>query len=114
LWSYVKSSVLFTPSVCILHTLCLRVQARGAISLAIAHIATEVAIALRGIYLAALFAPMLLMSPLVFYWGVGRPQWLLLFRWTLENAGPAFIKWGQWGSTRPDLFPRCALGERGI
>jgi predicted unusual protein kinase regulating ubiquinone biosynthesis (AarF/ABC1/UbiB family) len=88
-------------------------QARGAISVAIAHVATEVAIALRGIYLAALFAPMLLMSPLVFYWGVGRPQWLLLFRWTLEKAGPAFIKWGQWGSTRPDLFPRdiCAALE---
>lgn len=58
-------------------------------------------------YLAALFAPLLLSSPLVFSWGVGRPQWLLLLRWTLEQAGPAFIKWGQWGSTRPDLFPRC-------
>lgn len=27
-------------------------------------------------------------------------------RWTLKKAGPAFMKWGQWGSTRPDLFPR--------
>ena len=26
-------------------------------------------------------------------------------RWTLERAGPAFIKWGQWSATRPDLFP---------
>eukprot|EP00891_Asterochloris_glomerata_P006606 jgi/Astpho2/6606/fgenesh1_pm.00101_%23_7_t len=25
--------------------------------------------------------------------------------WTLERAGPAFIKWGQWAATRPDLFP---------
>jgi aarF domain-containing kinase len=23
----------------------------------------------------------------------------------MENAGPAFIKWGQWGSTRYDLLP---------
>lgn len=81
-------------------------QARGAISFALSHIASEVSIALRGVYLAALFAPLLLSSPLVFSWGVGRHQWLLLLRWTLEQAGPAFIKWGQWGSTRPDLFPR--------
>jgi len=88
-------------------------EARGAISFALVHLATELAIALRGIYLAALFTPMLLTSPLVFYWGVGRPAWLQLLRWTLEKAGPAFIKWGQWGSTRPDLFPRdiCAALE---
>ena len=24
--------------------------------------------------------------------------------WTVERAGPAFIKWGQWAATRPDLF----------
>lgn len=30
---------------------------------------------------------------------------LQLVRWTLERAGPAFIKWGQWAATRPDLFP---------
>jgi aarF domain-containing kinase len=88
-------------------------QARGAISLALAQFATELAIALRGLYLAALFTPLLLTSPLVFYWGIGRPDWLQLLRWTLEKAGPAFIKWGQWGSTRPDMFPRdvCAALE---
>jgi aarF domain-containing kinase len=28
--------------------------------------------------------------------------------------GPAFIKWGQWASTRPDLFPQdlCAALEK--
>ena len=50
-------------------------------------------------------------------WGKGvphQPSWLelarslscmQLVRWTLERAGPAFIKWGQWSATRPDLFP---------
>ncbi|KAL2475449.1 Protein kinase superfamily protein [Abeliophyllum distichum] len=30
---------------------------------------------------------------------------------TLERAGPAFIKWGQWAATRPDLFPRDLCTE---
>uniref|UniRef100_A0A0E0Q9T6 ABC1 atypical kinase-like domain-containing protein n=1 Tax=Oryza rufipogon TaxID=4529 RepID=A0A0E0Q9T6_ORYRU len=34
-----------------------------------------------------------------------RRRWLRLVRRTLEIAGPAFIKWGQWAATRPDLFP---------
>jgi len=31
--------------------------------------------------------------------------WLRLLRRTLEIAGPAFIKWGQWAATRHDIFP---------
>eukprot|EP00879_Flechtneria_rotunda_P001028 GHRR01001165.1.p1 GENE.GHRR01001165.1~~GHRR01001165.1.p1 ORF type:complete len:760 (+),score=252.82 GHRR01001165.1:251-2530(+) len=81
-------------------------NARGAISLALNRLGTELAIALRGMYLMALFIPVLLSAPAVFSWGIGRERWLNLLRWTLEQAGPAFIKWGQWGSTRPDLFPR--------
>lgn len=79
---------------------------RGAISLALAALGEELAIALRGAYLALLFAPLLLTAPLALQAGLHRPAWLELLRWTLEQAGPAFIKWGQWGSTRPDLFPR--------
>eukprot|EP00775_Hariotina_reticulata_P001577 gene1577-1918_t len=78
----------------------------GAISFALQRLGNELAIALRGLYLMTLFTPAVLGAPLVFYFGVGREQWLQLLRWTLEQAGPAFIKWGQWGSTRPDLFPR--------
>jgi aarF domain-containing kinase len=33
-----------------------------------------------------------------------RKTWLRLVHRTLEMAGPAFIKWGQWAATRPDLF----------
>eukprot|EP00951_Prasinocladus_malaysianus_P007341 scaffold52807_cov39-Prasinocladus_malaysianus.AAC.1 len=28
------------------------------------------------------------------------------FRRSLEAAGPAFIKWGQWAASRHDLFPK--------
>jgi aarF domain-containing kinase len=30
-----------------------------------------------------------------------------LLLWTMEQAGPAFIKWAQWSSSRPDLFPQA-------
>ncbi|KAI7743881.1 hypothetical protein M8C21_004864, partial [Ambrosia artemisiifolia] len=40
-----------------------------------------------------------------------RKSWLRLIRRTLEIAGPAFIKWGQWAATRPDLFPRDLCTE---
>ena len=32
-------------------------------------------------------------------------------RRTLELAGPAFIKWGQWAATRQDLFPPDMCAE---
>jgi predicted unusual protein kinase regulating ubiquinone biosynthesis (AarF/ABC1/UbiB family) len=71
--------------------------------------ADEARTLLRGLYLAALFCPAVLSAPCLAMlgWGgpQGRAQWVELVRWTLERAGPAFIKWGQWAATRPDLFP---------
>lgn len=61
---------------------------------------------LRLTYLLLLFAPVVLAAPLVGdFLGISRARWLRLLRWTLETAGPAFIKWGQWAATRHDLFP---------
>ncbi|KAL8112930.1 hypothetical protein AgCh_020299 [Apium graveolens] len=61
---------------------------------------------LRALYLAMLFSPSIVMAPFVDSLGVQyRKKWLQLVRFTLERAGPAFIKWGQWAATRPDLFP---------
>ncbi|KAK9803443.1 hypothetical protein WJX73_001415 [Symbiochloris irregularis] len=56
-------------------------------------------------FLFLLFLPLILSSPLCVGLGIGRASWVQLVRWTLERAGPAFIKWGQWAATRPDLFP---------
>ena len=38
-------------------------------------------------------------------------SWACVCRRTLEAAGPAFMKWGQWAATRADLFPPDMCGE---
>ncbi|CAI0467861.1 unnamed protein product [Linum tenue] len=61
----------------------------------------------RAFYLTILFTPSIVMAPFVDLFGPGfRRYWLHVVLRTLERAGPAFIKWGQWAATRPDLFPR--------
>ncbi|VFQ88983.1 unnamed protein product [Cuscuta campestris] len=60
---------------------------------------------LRGIYLTILFTPSITMAPFADAFGPRfRKLWLEVIHRTLERAGPAFIKWGQWAATRPDLF----------
>lgn len=69
----------------------------------------------RGIFLFCLFLPVLASSPaLLIEKEVYRQAWLDLLLWTMEGAGPAFIKWGQWAATRPDLFPAdiCSTLEK--
>ncbi|KVH89585.1 probable serine/threonine-protein kinase abkC [Cynara cardunculus var. scolymus] len=66
----------------------------------------------RALYLAILFSPSIAMAPFAEYFGSSsRKRWLRIVRRTLEIAGPAFIKWGQWAATRPDLFPRDLCTE---
>lgn len=50
---------------------------------------------LRGMYLMLLFMPVIMLSPICVGLGWGWHSWVELIRWTLERAGPAFIKWGQ-------------------
>nr|CAD1839146.1 unnamed protein product [Ananas comosus var. bracteatus] len=67
---------------------------------------------LRSIYLATLFSPIIVMAPFADALGSRyRRTWLILVHRTLEKAGPAFIKWGQWAATRPDLFPGDLCSE---
>ncbi|XP_026449049.1 uncharacterized aarF domain-containing protein kinase 2-like [Papaver somniferum] len=66
----------------------------------------------RSMYLAILFSPSIAMAPFADCMGENfRKIWLHIVRVTLEKAGPAFIKWGQWAATRPDLFPRDLCTE---
>nr|GMD49143.1 probable serine/threonine-protein kinase abkC [Ipomoea batatas]GMD56472.1 probable serine/threonine-protein kinase abkC [Ipomoea batatas] len=67
---------------------------------------------LRAFYLAVLFSPSIVMAPFVDVFGPRYMQiWLQVVRQTLEKAGPAFIKWGQWAATRPDLFTSSLCTE---
>ncbi|XP_010694450.1 ABC1 family protein C21C3.03, mitochondrial isoform X2 [Beta vulgaris subsp. vulgaris] len=71
-----------------------------------------ITIFLRAIYLAVIFSPCIVMAPFADSLGVEfREAWLRVLRCTLEKAGPAFIKWGQWAATRPDLFPQDICTE---
>lgn len=66
----------------------------------------------RAIYLSILFSPSIIMAPFADTFGPSyRKMWLRVVHSTLEKAGPAFIKWGQWAATRPDLFPTDLCNE---
>ncbi|KAL8167839.1 hypothetical protein V2J09_009338 [Rumex salicifolius] len=67
---------------------------------------------LRTFYLTVLFSPCIVMAPFADTFGIEfRRFWLHIVHQTLERAGPAFIKWGQWAATRPDLFPTDLCAE---
>lgn len=66
----------------------------------------------RAIYLGFLFTPCIALAPFSDSLGPEfRKVWLRMVHLTLERAGPAFIKWGQWAAARPDLFPRDLCAE---
>jgi aarF domain-containing kinase len=59
----------------------------------------------RFVSLSLTFLPAILMSPLLlFNHQTYTDYWMVLVKSCLEKAGPAFIKYGQWAATRPDLF----------
>jgi predicted unusual protein kinase regulating ubiquinone biosynthesis (AarF/ABC1/UbiB family) len=59
----------------------------------------------RAVHLSILFSPVICLAPVLLQWEGGCAIWYRLLRQTLELAGAAFIKWGQWASTRYDVFP---------
>jgi aarF domain-containing kinase len=83
--------------------------AEGSLTLAqlnalVSRLAEEITLVQRGVFLFFLFIPMLVTAPVLLLTDKHRDNWLKLMIWTIEHAGPAFIKWGQWAATRPDLF----------
>lgn len=77
------------------------------VTLLVSAVVDAFVLLVRAIYLAILFSPSMMMAPFADSCGPEfRKIWLHVVHRTLEKAGPAFIKWGQWAATRPDLFPR--------
>jgi len=70
----------------------------------LAHVWNELCIWLRLCRLTFYFLPLFLMYPLTSLNESLWRLWLRYLRHSLESCGPAFIKWGQWASTRRDLF----------
>ncbi|XP_024370944.1 ABC1 family protein YPL109C, mitochondrial [Physcomitrium patens] len=68
----------------------------------------------RACWLAVIFIPFIVIASLLYFvstflsatWAeyIQCMVWVML-RYCLEQGGAAFIKWGQWSSTREDLFP---------
>jgi aarF domain-containing kinase len=78
------------------------------------HLKEKVMTVLRSIHLAFLFTPALIFAPLTYLKSCPmwyKKFWYAMIRKTLEFAGPAFIKWGQWASTRYDVFPAVLCHE---
>lgn len=63
----------------------------------------------RTLYLFYVFAPAIFTAFLAFFIPSFRnPYWYRMLTRGISYAGAAFIKWGQWSSTRPDIFPVSA------
>lgn len=60
---------------------------------------------LRALYLLCIFFPVYTTAIWAYLFSWFRPVWFQLLFMAVENSGAAFIKWGQWSSTRPDMFP---------
>ncbi|CAN6552946.1 unnamed protein product [Malus baccata var. baccata] len=90
------------------NTLYMRAQDGHAFMTSLAFAVLEGAILIfRAVTLGILFTPSIVMAAFADCFGPEfRKLWLHVVHRTLELAGPAFIKWGQWAATRPDLFPR--------
>lgn len=59
----------------------------------------------RFVELSFIFLPAILLSPMYLYMNDDwKDRWFVVLKRCLEKAGPAFLKWGQWAATRPDLF----------
>lgn len=51
------------------------------------------------------FSPLIVTYPLTLVSRKFRRVWFKLLRATIQRSGPAFIKWGQWLTTRRELIP---------
>lgn len=67
---------------------------------------SRLALVRRGLYLLYLFSAAIFTAFLALISERFRnPYWYRMITCAISRAGAAFIKWGQWASARPDIFP---------
>ena len=73
-----------------------------------ARVSRVVGAILRSVYLGLLFTPVILGAPVAYFFFPASSTWIYgLLRWTMAHAGPTAVKFSQWVSSRPDVFPQA-------
>ena len=82
----------------------------GALQYAFQTVCFVISDMLRMAQLACIFAPTILSLPLLVWTDSSRRLHRVVMIWSVQMAGPTFVKLGQWASTRPDIFSKnvCA------
>lgn len=78
-------------------------QAQATRPSALASLVLGVRVLLRAVQLVLVCVPLIVLVPLLVS-RRGQPVLWRYVRWALETLGGAWIKLGQWASTRPDIF----------
>lgn len=80
----------------------------------ITHVIEPAATGLRLVTLICIFFPVIFTMPVVYFGALvgerggqraGKLWWYGFLIYSLEKAGPTFIKLGQWAASRTDIFP---------
>ena len=67
---------------------------------------SRLALIRRGLFLLYLFSAAIFTAFFAYLSTSFRsPYWYRMITCAISRSGAAFIKWGQWASTRPDIFP---------
>ena len=62
----------------------------------------------RAVLLLLVFSfPLATILPAAFLGSFREYIWFPMLGWSIGHSGAAFIKWGQWASVRPDMFPEA-------
>jgi aarF domain-containing kinase len=88
----------------------------GMIKRQLKRLALFISVFFRFIAIGVLFTPILFSFPVWYYFDLHRSEedgllypkrtwWVYYVVWSLEMAGPSWVKLGQWASSRHDIFP---------